>query len=230
MTCHCDDTKRKMPRCNAGTTPVLEVHSKECPVLFHTVTIPASIGDLESMPPTPGAHRNARVIYEADNVTYLYDSDGIPQLLVPDTESIIAEAVSQIPVATPGSNGLMSGADKAKLDGIDLTVEDFTSKVQFTDNPAQALFVRYGKMVWFYFQGGSKTHTALEVAFNIPSGYRPKAQAGSLGQVWDTGLYIGGGVAYPTGFYIDATTGDACPNLANSQTTRLYISGCYIIN
>lgn len=95
MTCPCDDTKRKMPRCDAGTPPVLEVHSKECPVLFHTVTIPASIGDLESMPPTPGAHRNARVIYEADNVTYLYDSDGIPQLLVPNIEAMVEEAVQR---------------------------------------------------------------------------------------------------------------------------------------
>ena len=118
MTCPCNDTKRKMPGCDAGTPPVLEVHSKECPVLFHTVTIPASIGDLESMPPQPGAYRNARVIYEADNVTYLYDSDGIPQLLVPDTETIIAEAVSQIPTATTTADGLMSAGDKVKLDNI----------------------------------------------------------------------------------------------------------------
>lgn len=119
MTCPCNDTKRKMPGCDAGTPPVLEGHSKECPILFHTVTIPASIGDLESMPPTPGAYRNARVIYEADNVTYLYDSDGIPQLLVPDTEAIITEAVSQIPTATTTANGLMSAADKTKLDVLD---------------------------------------------------------------------------------------------------------------
>ena len=95
MTCPCNDTRRKMPRCNAGTPPVLEVHSKECPVLFHTVTIPASIGDLESLPPQPGAYRNARVIYEADNVTYLYDSDGIPQLLVPNIEAMVEEAVAK---------------------------------------------------------------------------------------------------------------------------------------
>ena len=127
MTCPCNDTKRKMPRCNAGTPPVLEVHSKECPVLFHTVTIPASIGDLESMPPQPGAYRNARVFYEADKATYLYDSDGIPQLLVPDTEAIIAEAVSQIPTATTGSNGLMSGADKANLDTVSVYNDELSN-------------------------------------------------------------------------------------------------------
>lgn len=119
MTCPCNDTKRKMPRCDAGTPPVLEVSCGETPVLFHTVTIPASIGTLETMPPQPGAYRNARVIYEADKATYLYDSDGIPQLLVPDTEAIIAEAVSQIPTATTTADGLMSAADKAKLDALD---------------------------------------------------------------------------------------------------------------
>lgn len=95
MTCPCNDTKRKMPRCDAGTPPVLEVSCGETPVLFHTVTIPASIGTLETMPPQPGAYRNARVIYEADNVTYLYDSDGIPQLLVPNIEAMVEEAVAK---------------------------------------------------------------------------------------------------------------------------------------
>lgn len=81
MTCPCDDIKRKMPKCDAGTPPVLEINGGEVPVLFHTVNIPASVGTVETLPPTPGAYRNARVTYEADNVSYLYDSDGIPQLL-----------------------------------------------------------------------------------------------------------------------------------------------------
>ena len=81
MNCPCDNTKRKMPGCNAGTPPVLELHSSEAPTLFHTVRIPASVGTVTTMPPTPGAYRNARVTYEASGDSYLYDSDGIPQYL-----------------------------------------------------------------------------------------------------------------------------------------------------
>lgn len=81
MKCPCENTKRSMPKCDAGTPPVIEINSGECPVLFHTVNIPASVGTVETLPPTPGAYRNARVFYEADNIAYLYDSDGIPQLL-----------------------------------------------------------------------------------------------------------------------------------------------------
>lgn len=81
MTCPCDDTKLKMPGCEAGTPPVIEVNSHEMPVLFHTINIPASMGDISTLPPTPGAYRNTRVHYEVDNQSYLYDSDGIPQLL-----------------------------------------------------------------------------------------------------------------------------------------------------
>lgn len=81
MTCPCNNTKREMPKCDAGTPPVLEIKSQECPILFHTINIPASMGNVETMPPTPGAYRNTRVYYEADEMAYLYDSDGIPQLL-----------------------------------------------------------------------------------------------------------------------------------------------------
>lgn len=80
MSCPCEGPKRDK-RCQTGTPPVLEVHSKECPVLFHTVVIPASAGDPTTMPPEPGMYRNVRLTYEATGDAYLFDSDGIPQLL-----------------------------------------------------------------------------------------------------------------------------------------------------
>ena len=80
MGCPCEH-KAKGDKCKANTPPVLQVESVECPVLFHTVTIPASAGTVETLPPMPGDYRNTRVFYEADNIAYLYDSDGIPQLL-----------------------------------------------------------------------------------------------------------------------------------------------------
>jgi hypothetical protein len=88
MSCPCENIKREMPKCEGGTPPVLEINSVEAPVLFHTVTIPASIGDETTIPPTPGAYRNARVFYEANNVSYLYDSDGIPQILSDGTTKV----------------------------------------------------------------------------------------------------------------------------------------------
>ena len=95
MTCNCDNVKREMPMCDAGTPPVLEVNGGECPILFHTVTIPASVGDSTTKPPVYGAYKNTRLYYEADKVSYLYDSDGIPQLLVPNFDAMVQEAVER---------------------------------------------------------------------------------------------------------------------------------------
>lgn len=82
MACHCENNpKRTFNTCGENTPSVIQIDSKECPVLFHTINIPASIGNIETMPPTPGAYRNTRVYYEADKKSYLYDSDGIPQVL-----------------------------------------------------------------------------------------------------------------------------------------------------
>jgi len=95
MGCPCENAKRRMPKCDAGTPPVIEINGGECPVLFHTVNIPASVGTVETLPPTPGAYRNARVTYEANGESYLYDSDGIPQLLVPDFNAIIDQKIQE---------------------------------------------------------------------------------------------------------------------------------------
>lgn len=83
MTCPCEKAP-KMPEkktCNRNTPAILQINSKECPVLFHTVNIPASRGDITSLPPTAGRYKNTRVYYEANRMSYLYDSDGIPQIL-----------------------------------------------------------------------------------------------------------------------------------------------------
>ena len=109
MTCSCENINREMPHCEGGTLPVLEINGGEVPVLFHTVNIPASVGTVETLPPTPGAYRNARVTYEADNVSYLYDSDGIPQLLT-----------------TPGPAGGVNSVN-GKTGDVTLTAEDINA-------------------------------------------------------------------------------------------------------
>lgn len=81
MGCPCEKHNTKPDKCNTNTPPVLEVHSEECPVLFHTTNITAEQGTVDTLPPRYGAYKNTRVYYEADNLSYLYDSDGVPQLL-----------------------------------------------------------------------------------------------------------------------------------------------------
>ena len=138
-------------------------------------------------------------------------------------------------VATATSTGMVSIGNGINVDGNgEISVapqveEDFTSKVTFTDNYANAEFVRVGNMVWFFFQGSAKTHTAGETTFTIPAGYRPKKGSGTDNQVWFTGLYAGGDGIYATTFYIVPTTGVASPNITDGHTLRLYISGSYYI-
>lgn len=95
MGCNCNPQKKYKNVCGTNTPPVLEIKSEECPVLFHTITIPASAGDSTTIPPTPGAYKNTRVVYEANGETYLYDSDGIPQLLVPDLNALIEQKIQE---------------------------------------------------------------------------------------------------------------------------------------
>lgn len=104
MSCPCEH-KAKGDKCKANTPQVLKVESVECPVLFHTVNIPASAGDVNTLPPTPGAYRNARVFYEADDIAYLYDSDSIPQLLTSGGGGGAVESVNgQTGVVVLGAN------------------------------------------------------------------------------------------------------------------------------
>lgn len=110
MTCPCEKPNHKK-MCKAGTPPVLEVHSEECPVLFHTVVIPASAGDPTTMPPEPGMYRNVRLTYEATGDSYLFDSDGIPQYLA--NKGIVDSVNGKIGVVVLDAEdvGAASGAD-----------------------------------------------------------------------------------------------------------------------
>lgn len=60
---------------------VLQINNKECPTLFHKVTIPAEIGDDETYPPKPGLYRNTLLVYEANSHVWMYSSDGIPTFI-----------------------------------------------------------------------------------------------------------------------------------------------------
>lgn len=65
-----------------GLSPaVLQINNPSECVMFHKVTIPASMGNEVTIPPDPGKYRNALVYYEASGNAYMYTSDGMPVLL-----------------------------------------------------------------------------------------------------------------------------------------------------
>jgi len=67
---------------NKFTQAVVEINNpKECPILFHKVVIPVTMGDETSVPPEIGKYRNVLLVYEINNHSYLYSSDGVPTRL-----------------------------------------------------------------------------------------------------------------------------------------------------
>lgn len=73
------------PKCDdhCGISPaVLQINNPSECVLFHRVEVPASMGDSKTNPPKSGAYRNVLLYYEADQTSWLYSSDGVPQKLV----------------------------------------------------------------------------------------------------------------------------------------------------
>ena len=85
--CPCENPPKRNNKCGGNTPPVLTIDRGETPVLFHTVTITSAQGTVDTIPPVAGRYRNTRVIYEANKVSYLYDSDGIPQQLTGGSSS-----------------------------------------------------------------------------------------------------------------------------------------------
>lgn len=80
MGCDCGK-----PKCDGhcGVSPaVLQINNPSECVLFHRVEVPASMGDSKTNPPKSGAYKNMLLYYEADQTSWLYSSDGVPQKLV----------------------------------------------------------------------------------------------------------------------------------------------------
>lgn len=80
MSCGCGK-----PKCDGhcGVSPaVLQINNPSECTLFHRVEVPASMGDSRTNPPKNGAYKNVLLYYEADQTSWLYSSDGIPQKLV----------------------------------------------------------------------------------------------------------------------------------------------------
>ena len=132
MSCNCGK-----PKCNGecGLSPaVLQINNREC-VLFSKVSVPASMGDETTFPPTPGKYKNTLLYYEATHTSYLYTSEGVPTRISADPESI--------PIATtttPGGiivgNGLeVDAGGVVSIAGGIITIDDALSTS--SENPVQ---------------------------------------------------------------------------------------------
>lgn len=71
----CPECKPKPKNTGCSLPPVLQINSKECPILFHTVELDSSS---IANPPYIGQFKNVLVLYKEDDAKYLFNSDGIP--------------------------------------------------------------------------------------------------------------------------------------------------------
>lgn len=112
MGCNCGK-----PKCDGhcGVSPaVLQINNPSECTLFHRVEVPASMGDSKTNPPKSGAYKNVLLYYEADQTSWLYSSDGIPQKLVNGLTNY-EDAIN-----LPQINGVTLTGDKS-LDDLGIT-------------------------------------------------------------------------------------------------------------
>lgn len=73
-----DHPKKKCPECGMSPKVVEIINPEGCPVLFHKISVPASLGDdTGDYAPENGKYKNILVEYEANGHVYMYSSDGI---------------------------------------------------------------------------------------------------------------------------------------------------------
>lgn len=95
MTCSAcgDGPKRKDA---SFTKAVIEIDNPETLILFRKVVIPSSMGDESDVPPAIGKYYNTLLVYEANNNSYLYSSDGIPTRLTSDVAQDLSQRIATV--------------------------------------------------------------------------------------------------------------------------------------
>lgn len=113
-----------------GMSPaVLQINNKDC-TLFHSVTIPAIMGDETENPPANGLYKNVLLYYEASGNAYFYSSDGIPTKLTYATTDYNALTNK------PTINGVtLEGNQSSDSLGLSITVDSELSET--STNPVQ---------------------------------------------------------------------------------------------
>lgn len=107
---------------------VLQINNRECPTLFHKVTIPAEIGDDKTNPPRNGQYRNVLLVYEANKHVYMFSSDGIPTLISDGGQGVddYNELTNKPSIEGHELVGDSSLEDIGVIDAIEEALEDYT--------------------------------------------------------------------------------------------------------
>lgn len=128
-----------------GMSPaVLQINNKDC-TLFHSVTIPAIMGDETENPPANGLYKNVLLYYEASGNAYFYSSDGIP---------------TRLTYATTDYNAL---TNKPTINGVTLEGNQSSSSLGININDA-TLTVKQGDTTL----GTFSANASENVEINIP--------------------------------------------------------------
>lgn len=143
--CHKKMEKGKH-KCNAPQ--VIQIDQAPEIVTYHTVDIPASMGDEATVPPVNGKYRNTILHYEATGAVYLYNSDGIPVSLTPDQirdfnklinrpkyDGQVMDSQTDIPNLSPQVSSLTAGlaAETTARTNADNAINTAIDKAVLTD-------------------------------------------------------------------------------------------------
>lgn len=130
-----------------GMSPAaLQINNKDC-ALFHSVTIPAIMGDETENPPANGLYKNVLLYYEASGNAYFYSSDGIP---------------TKLTYATTDYNAL---TNKPTINGVTLEGNQSSSSLGININDA-TLTIKQGDTTL----GTFSANASENVEVDIPTG------------------------------------------------------------
>lgn len=111
------------------TKAVIEINNPEKLVLFRKVVIPASMGDETEVPAAIGKYHNVLLVYEFNNHTYLYSSDGIPTLLTSDVAKELEEKIDAVAGDLQTETANRQDADAQLSEDIRVVAGDLATEV-----------------------------------------------------------------------------------------------------
>lgn len=148
-----------------GMSPAaLQINNKDC-TLFHSVTIPAIMGDETENPPANGLYKNVLLYYEASGNAYFYSSDGIP---------------TKLTYATTDYNAL---TNKPTINGVTLEGNQSSSSLGININDA-TLTVKQGDTTLGTFSANASENVEINIPeSDLPLSFTMRYDAGTAALV-----------------------------------------------
>lgn len=149
-----------------GMSPAaLQINNKDC-TLFHSVTIPAIMGDETENPPTNGLYKNVLLYYEASGNAYFYSSDGIP---------------TKLTYATTDYNAL---TNKPTINGVTLEGNQSSSSLGININDA-TLTIKQGDTTLGTFSANASENVEINISNDEAVRLRVGWTGGSQPENWE---------------------------------------------